>query len=266
MMISPVAHAVVHAGAPPARLAAKTSGELPLLMTDARIVPFDQVVTFDLTGQRDRILTQVLNISIEGHFVAVAINASVLPEPPIDFGPVLNRGNDEFSPDDAPFESITLAELFAGLVRAVQEQKRGLSATQIELLLLRLARGSVRLNPAVANRLFSQSGWRGTLLSSLGEDANRLFQAFTCETDEVSFLYTIADNATGREFQSEAIHHLAGLGALDGDRPFRFFPEPILFTPRTVIRVQITEFSGRGRLYLVLQGYKVLDTERQRRE
>lgn len=261
-MISPFRYAP----AQPVTLTEQISGGLPLLMTDASIVPFDQVVTFDLTGEKNKLQSRVLNISVEGHFIAVAMNASVLPETPVDFGPLIDRDDDDVGTDDATFESITLGEMFAGWQQALKGQRPGLNTIQAELLLLRLARGGVRLNPLIASRLFSRANWRATLLSDLGQDANRLFQALACDTEEVSFLYTITDNATGREFQSEAIHHLAGLGALDGDRPFRFFPEPILFTPRTVIRVQITEVTGRGRLYLVLQGYKVLDTARQRRE
>jgi len=34
---------------------------------EPRIVPFDQVLTFELTGQRDNILSKVTTISSEGH-------------------------------------------------------------------------------------------------------------------------------------------------------------------------------------------------------
>lgn len=84
---------------------------------------------------------------------------------------------------------------------------------------------------------------------------------------DVSFLYSIIDNGTGRALQSEPIHNIAGLGSADGDRPFRAFPRPIVFEPRSVILFQIQEIlGGPGTLYIVLQGYKVVGSGRPRFE
>ena len=79
----------------------------------------------------------------------------------------------------------------------------------------------------------------------------------------VHFLYTIVDSGSGRELQNKAIHNIAGLGAADGDRPFRPFARPFPFVPRSTIRIEIEEISTGpffkdGTLYLVLHGYKRL--------
>ena len=59
------------------------------------------------------------------------------------------------------------------------------------------------------------------------------------------------------------MHNIAGLGAADGDRPFRPFARPVPFVPRATIRIEIEELSvgplfKDGTLYLVLHGYKRL--------
>ena len=79
----------------------------------------------------------------------------------------------------------------------------------------------------------------------------------------VHFLYSIVDSGSGRELQNKAVHNIAGLGAADGDRPFRPFARPVPFVPRSTIRIEIEELSAGpffhdGTLYLVLHGYKRL--------
>ncbi len=79
----------------------------------------------------------------------------------------------------------------------------------------------------------------------------------------VHFLYSIVDSGSGRELQNKAIHSVAGLGAADGERPFRPFARPVPFVPRSTIRIEIEELSDGplfrdGILYLVLHGYKRL--------
>ena len=49
-----------------------------------------------------------------------------------------------------------------------------------------------------------------------------------------------------------------GLGIANGERPFKVFHKPMHFLPRSTIRVQVEEVFGRGRLFLVFQGYKIL--------
>jgi hypothetical protein len=74
----------------------------------------------------------------------------------------------------------------------------------------------------------------------------------------VSFRYAIFDTGTGRDLQNQPIHNIAGLGIADGERPFKKFARPMIFLPRSTIRVTVQEHFGRGTLYFVFQGYKVL--------
>lgn len=232
----------------------------PAFVTERRVVPFDQLIKFDLTGNRGNVLSDIFNISIEGPFVAVAMSYSVLLEEQIDFGPRL----DEYGP--ATFGGVSIFDLRSGLRTALR--RRGVPEAQIPAIEERARRGGMRLNPNLADRILRQDPqkWLSFSLDNLGDDVERLFQAVTCIEQEISFLYRLMDNATGRDFQSAPIHNIAGLGKANGDRPFRFFPQPILLAPRSVIRVEITEISGLGRLFFVLQGYKVLGSESQLQE
>lgn len=79
----------------------------------------------------------------------------------------------------------------------------------------------------------------------------------------IQFLYTIVDSGSGRELQNKAVHSIAGLGAADGNRPFRPFARPVQFVPRATIRVEVEELSAGplfkdGTLFIVLHGYKRL--------
>ena len=71
------------------------------------------------------------------------------------------------------------------------------------------------------------------------------------------------DSGSGRELQNKSVHNIAGLGAADGDRPFRPFARPVPFVPRSTIRIEIEELSAGpffkdGTLFIVLHGYKRL--------
>jgi hypothetical protein len=115
----------------------------------------------------------------------------------------------------------------------------------------------IRLNPEVARFLLQT---RGTKLDA--GQLRRMFQTVQETTGEVLFLYALADEGTGREFQSEPILGTAGLGSAQGERPFRQFAQPITFAPRTVIRLDVIEAgSARGTLHFSLHGYKVLGGE-----
>jgi hypothetical protein len=76
--------------------------------------------------------------------------------------------------------------------------------------------------------------------------------------ENVNFLYSIIDTGTGREWQNEPVHNVAGLGIANGARPFRNLAWPMYFLPRSAIRLRVEEIFGRGRLFVVFQGYKIL--------
>src|SRR5262249_31816667 len=87
--------------------------------------------------------------------------------------------------------------------------------------------------------------------------ADQVFERLN-RPEDVSFRYVISDSGRGLDLQNRPINNVAGLGIADGDRPFKKFARPIIFFPRSTIRVGIEERFGRGTLFLVLQGYKFL--------
>ena len=133
-------------------------------------IPYDYVAIFKLTGKRGTRLQDVINISIEGAFIAVTIGYSVS------------------SPEklDAEFDS-----------------------------------------------------------------------------RKIEFKYSIVDSGSGRELQNRSIHNIAGLGEATGRRPFRPLAKPMLFMPRSTIRIEVEEVSSGStfngaELFIVFHGYKVL--------
>ena len=135
-------------------------------------IPYDYVAKFTLKGQRGNRVQDVINISIEGGFVAVAIGYSFIPPRPAD-GPSI-----------------------------------------------------------VSDR-------------------------------EIDFTYSIVDSGSGRELQNRPIHNIAGLGEATGRRPFRLLAKPMLFMPRSTIRIEVEEISEEAvhknaELFIVFHGYKIL--------
>ena len=109
------------------------------------------------------------------------------------------------------------------------------------------------------------------LLSSTQLDPNispilnpiALMQSLLIQTCGLDFKYSIIDSGSGRELQNEPIHNIAGLGKADGERPFRPLAKPMLFMPRSTIRIEVEEVSEGllykdSLLYIVLHGYKIL--------
>ena len=184
-----------------------------------RIVPFDQLVTFELTNIRNNVLEQVINVSVEGHFVAVAISYSVLPGIQVRFGPAVDSSDDVPTPI-GEFRNLTIGRLIEGFKLLLRRRK--VNEARITELTKQVLRAGIQLNPNLADNVLAVNDGSTFPVDSLGEDPSVLFQAVTFQ-QEVNFLYSIIDNATGREFQSEPIHNIAGLGVANGDRPFRFF-------------------------------------------
>src|SRR5258705_240033 len=96
-----------------------------------------------------------------------------------------------------------------------------------------------------------------------GQPGNVLNQVITISVEgtftAASNGYVLFDEGSGREFQSEPIMTTAGLGSANGERPFRYFARPIIFKPRSTIRMEVTEVSDfSGELHVSLHGYKVL--------
>ena len=86
-----------------------------------------------------------------------------------------------------------------------------------------------KLNLDVAEFALLQGG--NVLLTS--SILNNLFQVVGAPPENIQFLYAIFDEGSGREFQNEPILNIAGLGISNGDRPFRYFAQPITFAPQS---------------------------------
>jgi hypothetical protein len=138
--------------------------------------------------------------------------------------------------------TLTLAALAAGLEKSGADLTRGF-----------------RLNPDAVTLATTDLP-----LDQLSDRTRgRIFETGSVAAEEVSFLYSLDMGNTGREYQSKPIHNIAGLGIANGDRPMRPFAKPVVFEPRSFIRLQIEEISGpKGTLFIVLQGYKILGTGR----
>jgi hypothetical protein len=148
----------------------------PTAAPTTKEISYDYVARFVLTGNSGNRVQDVINVSIEGAFVAVTIGYSFIPAP-------------------APVR--------------------------------------VRASPTPAN--------------------NRA----------IDFKYSIVDSGSGRELQNRPIHNIAGLGEPNGERPFRVLAKPMVFMPRSTVRIEVEEITDDGttigaELFIVLHGYKIL--------
>jgi hypothetical protein len=187
-----------------------TQGTMPpqALVPTTKEIPYDYVAKFQLKGECGNRVQDVINISVEGGFVAVSIGYSFIP------GPLLCRRAEQ--PPGPPSISA--------------------SSNLLDQLL-------VIVQPFATN---------DALGASIAE-----------KLCGIHFKYSIVDSGTGRELQNQAIHNIAGLGEPTGDRPFRPFAKPMLFMPRSTIRIEVEEISHEtihkgAELYIVLHGYKML--------
>jgi hypothetical protein len=188
------------------------------------VVPFDYVSTLDLTGQPGNIVEDEVPINVDGGYVATAVTYS------LDAGDT----NIEIVRTDALIDLRTIR----------------LTEIPVQALF-----DGVRIHPLRTRFAFTAGG---QLHNAVSQDLlGRLFQSVN-RPEEVCFLYAINDTGTGRELQNQRVFNVASLGIANGERPFKVFHKPMHFLPRSTIRVQVEEVFGRGRLFLVFQGYKRL--------
>ena len=225
-----------------------------------RTIPFDYAFRYDLRGERNLVQNSTVSVSIEAAFTAVSIGYGVVPTvQPIEFGipppPIPAGGGSIALASTAPrFLPASMDEVIVALAKTLGEDVR-LPGGRIGPRTAAALRDGIRLNPEFAEKI---------LLTSVGgslpsEILVRAFRSVAAPPERIAFKYALFDDGSGREFQSEPILSLAGLGASDGGRPFRYFARPIEFAPRSAIRMQITELSEfQGELHVSLQGYKTL--------
>jgi len=192
-------------------------------------------------------------ISVEGTFTAVSIGYGIVAAPAVrEFGPRLPPGIPISG--TLSLNSRSLQEVIGGLEDALGEGGKGpVIGPRTSSVLM----SGIRVNPRIARFAFDGGG--GSSLSTAV--LSRLFEVVPVPSDEIQFLYSIRDEGSGREFQSEPVLNTAGLGIANGERPFRPFARPLTFRPRSTIRMDVTELptTFRGALHVSLHGYKVLD-------
>ena len=196
-----------------------------------RVVPFDYVARLELSGQPDNFVETEVPINVEGGFVATAIGYALEAEPG-DVAVALPS-----SIINEAEKTFNLSQLALGSFP--QDALRDGIRIRANFLRVAVSSGgdiSDNVHTALANKIF--------------ERLNR--------PEDVSFRYAIFDTGMGRDLQNHPIHNIAGLGIADGDRPFKKLARPMIFLPRSTIRVTVQEQFGRGTLYFVFQGYKVL--------
>ncbi|HEU5406551.1 MAG TPA: hypothetical protein VFU48_02215 [Nitrospira sp.] len=180
----------------------------PTASPTTKEIPYDYVAKFTLKGQRGNRVQDVINISIEGAFIATAIGYSFIP---------------------AKLQTLTTG--VTGVLSASANDSLGLL-----------------LN---------------SLLALEQNDPRMLAQCVLVKLCGIDFKYSIVDSGSGRELQNQPIHNIAGLGEATGKRPFRPLAKPMLFMPRSTIRLEIEEISegpvyANAELFIVLHGYKIL--------
>jgi len=212
-------------------------GEIIGLPTD-RITPFDYVANLQLANRPGRLITQDVNVNVEGGFVATAVGYALQAEsPPFRLAAAVAR-----------LDASTRAEIVNS------SDEFNLAALPLSVFGARAVEDGFRIRPSLL-RVALQDG--GALSETVAPELiDKVFESLN-RADDVSFRYTLFDGGTGRELQNGLIHNIAGLGIANGDRPFKRFSRPMIFFPRSTIRVVVQEHFGRGRLYLVFQGYKL---------
>lgn len=222
--------------------------EVPQL-AGRRTVPFDYAFRYELKGKPGNVIKETVTVSIEATFAAVSIGYGVVPKvTPIIFGPT-DRQLQAFG--RTSLASISVDNVISFLSEKLKETSRTLKQeTGPEAVL----KNGFKLNPDLAE--FALQNTNRILDRSVLQN---LFQVIGAPAENIQFLYAIFDEGSGREFQSEPILNIAGLGISNGDRPFRYFAQPITFAPQSTIRLEVREVSDfQGQLHVALHGYKVL--------
>lgn len=219
-----------------------------------RTIPYDYAFRYELTGEKGRVLKSTVTVSIEAPFVAVSIGYGVIPKvTPITFGPDPRAFDiDEVDPSIANIKFEYLLDALEGRLAATSSILKGETGAEAVL------KNGFKLNPEFAERALLGVNESGppSLPAGILKD---LFQVVGSPPEQIQFLYALFDDGSGRELQSEPILNIAGLGISNGDRPFRYFAQPMTFAPRSTIRMEVTEVSDfTGELHVSLHGYKIL--------
>jgi hypothetical protein len=194
-----------------------------------RMVPFDYVLTFPLEGRAGNRLSDEIVVNVEGGFVGETLGYGLAP-----------------APRNVPL-----------LAAARQLGVAGNPVPLANLPLQAFPPGAlvdgIRLRPEMVRLAANPGGGLAAVPEGILDD---LFESLN-PPEDVAFRYSLFDGGTGRELQNRPIFSLAGLGAANGERPFKRLARPLAFAPRSTLRVEVEERWGRGTLFLVLQGYRI---------
>lgn len=200
------------------------------------VIPYDYAAVFPLTGIPGNIVQDVIAISADGPFVAVAIGYGYQQ----DRSRAMSLGlSHAAAPGDVLLSQLPPAALIQGF--RVNPRSKNL-----------MFEGDVEQAENDAHREYSDQQISPELLDKVFE--------LMLPPQDISFLFSLVDSGSGRELQDQPAHNLASLGVSTGQRPFRPLARPLTFLPRSTVRVQIVERSpdALGRLFIVLYGYKAL--------
>jgi hypothetical protein len=205
----------------------------------ARVIPFDYVASFQLTGRPANLIEDEVPINVEGGFVATALGYGLAAEE-----------------QNAPFVSpAVLAEAGGNVGGTPAPGTIDLGKVRLRRFPTTALSDGIRIRPDFVRLAFQNNGQLASALPvALGD---QVFERLN-RPEDVSFRYAILDTGSGRELQNQPINNIAGLGIANGDRPFKKLARPMVLRPRSTIRVTVEERFGRGRLFLVFQGYKFL--------
>lgn len=233
----------------------------PAIDNTRRTIPFDHTLRFPITVQHaaGSVMQGKVQISVEAPFVAVGIGYGFIAEAAaMDFGVPRPAA----PPPGLPVAAAApRRDVLETALDALDVQLR--AAPLGNLSLAGVLRNGLRINPRYAAQLLPRpDGKLGFNFAALGPTPPEdLFQALLPPPEQLLFLYALHDQGSGRAFQSEPVLSTAGLGAPDGNRPFRQFAAPVRLAPNTTLRVEVTLLQPvLGELHFSLHGYKVLGT------
>jgi hypothetical protein len=209
-----------------------------------REIPYDYVAKFILQGNRGNREQSVINVSVEGSFVAVAVAYSFIPN-----ANSISHGVEFPSPRPVP-------EADSGAVMVGHDDSPELAVPT----------GTVWTDSSV-NWGAVAINWLLDIVQPMVHSERivppPIVQCLLARLCGIDFKYSIIDSGSGRELQNQPVHNIAGLGKANGERPFRPMAKPMLFMPRSTIRIEVEEISEGpvytgAELYIVLHGYKIL--------
>jgi hypothetical protein len=225
----------------------------------ARVIPFDYVTTFELTGRPQTQLESETTVNAEGGFVATSIGYGLLvgqSKVAIEWSRASEVKNETLR---APLEKIAadFQKWLSAPKKVAPPPLINLANVPLRLLTTSALTDGIRIKRDHVRIAFENNGHLASDLPVTWLDD--IFERLNTPED-VSFRYSIYDSGRGRDLQNQPLHNIAGLGIADGDRPFKKLARSMVFLPRSTIRVRVEERFGRGTLFVVLQGYKFLST------